>query len=116
MFCVFCLFYFEFDVILKYFLYHLSNYCLKSDSHLPKKFLFICLNKSSLKRMKNPFYFILKALNGIKVRVFFGKNIEKKYFCHHDKDYYYFCKSNICVINLIVGSLNMIKVSKSMSL
>ena len=40
---------------------------------------------------------------------FFGKNIEKK---HHDKNYCYFCKSNILVINLIVGSRNMIKVSK----
>ena len=54
-------------------------------------------------------------LNGIKVRVFFGKNIEKKYLCRHDKKYYYFCKSNIPAINLILGSRNMIKVSKTMS-
>ena len=34
---------------------------LKSDSHLPKKFLFICFYESLLKMMKNAFYFILKA-------------------------------------------------------
>ena len=55
-------------------------------------------------------------LNGIKVRVFFGRNIEKKHLGHHDKNYCYFCKSNIPVINLIVDSRNMIKVSKIMSL
>ena len=27
-------------------------------------------------------------LNGIKVRVFFGKNIEKKHLCRRDKNYY----------------------------
>ena len=43
------------------------------------------------------------SLKGIKVRVFFEKNIEKKHLCRHDKNYYYFCKSNIPVINLIVG-------------
>ena len=31
-------------------------------------------------------------VNGIKVRVFFGKNIEKKHLCHHDKNYCYFYK------------------------
>ena len=35
---------------------------LKSDSHLPKKFLFICFNESPLEMMKNAFYFILNAL------------------------------------------------------
>ena len=55
-------------------------------------------------------------LNGIKVQVFFGKNIEKKHLCHHDKSYYYFWKSNIHVINMIVDSRNMIKLSKNMSL
>ena len=35
---------------------------LKSDSHLPKKTLFICFNDSPSKMMKNAFYFILKAL------------------------------------------------------
>ena len=55
-------------------------------------------------------------LNGMKVRVFFGKNIEKKHLCHLDKNYYYFCKSNISVFNLIVDSRNMIEVSKNMRL
>ena len=57
-----------------------------------------------------------KSLNGIKMRVLFEKNIEKKHLCHHDKNHYYFCKSNIPVTNLIVGSRNMIKLSKNMSL
>ena len=56
------------------------------------------------------------ALNDIKVRVFFGKNIEKSTFCRHEKNCYYFCKSNVPVTNLIVDSRNMIKVSKHMSL
>ena len=51
-------------------------------------------------------------LNGMKVWVFFGKNIERKHLCRHDKNYYYFCKSNISVINLIVDSRNMTEVSK----
>ena len=55
-------------------------------------------------------------LTGIKVRVFFGKKHRKKHLCCHDKNYYYFCKSNIRIINLIVGSRNMIEVSKNMSL
>ena len=38
------------------------HFCLKSDSHLPKKFLFIYFNESPLKIMKNAFYFILKYL------------------------------------------------------
>ena len=44
---------------------------LKSDSHLPKKFLFICFNESPLKMMKNVFYFILKALFVLKIFKFF---------------------------------------------
>ena len=40
---------------------------LKSDSHLPKKYIFICFNKSPLKMMKNAFYFILKALFVLKI-------------------------------------------------
>ena len=51
-------------------------------------------------------------LNGIKVRVFFEKNIKKKYLSHHDKNYCYFFKSNIPVIHLIISSGNMIKLSK----
>ena len=54
-------------------------------------------------------------LNGIKVRVFFENNIEKRPLYRHDKNYYYFDKSNIPVINLISGSRNVIKVSKSRS-
>ena len=44
---------------------------LKSDSHLPKKFLFIYFNESPLKLMKNAFYFILKALFVLKKFKFF---------------------------------------------
>ena len=40
----------------------------------------------------------------MKVRVFFEKNIEEKYLHHHDKNCCYFFKSNIPVINLILGS------------
>ena len=64
-------------------------------------------------------YYQLKCkypLNSIKVRFFFGKHIEKMQLWRHDKNYYHFCKSNIPVINLIVSSRNMIKVSKNMSL
>ena len=52
----------------------------------------------------------ISNLNCIKVRVFF------EHFSYHDKNYYYYWKSNIPVINLIVDSRNMIKVSKNMSL
>ena len=47
---------------------------------------------------------------------FSEKTVKKKHLCHRDKNYYYFCKSNSPVINLIVDSRNMIKVSKNMSL
>ena len=48
---------------------------------------------------------------------FSEKNIQKKKHSYcHDKNYYYFWKSNIPVINLIVDSENMIKVSKGKSL
>ena len=57
-----------------------------------------------------------RGLTGIKVRGFFEENIEKKHLCHHDKNYYYFFKSNISVINFIVFSRNMIKVLKHKSL
>ena len=40
---------------------------LNSDSHLPKKFLLICFNKSPLKIIKNAFYFIIKALFVLKI-------------------------------------------------
>ena len=48
--------------------------------------------------------------------VFFRKKYRKKHLRHHDKNYCYFCKSNIPVINLIVAARNMIKLSKNMSL
>ena len=59
---------------------------------------------------------ILVILNGINVRVFSEKTSKKKHLCLLDKNHYYFCKSNVTVINLIVGSRNLIKVSKNMSL
>ena len=40
------------------------------------------------------------------------KTIAKKHLCSHEKNYYYFCKINIPLINLVVGSRNMTKVSK----
>ena len=48
----------------------------------------------------------------LRCKSFSEKNVEKKHLCRHDKNYYYLCKSNILLINLIVGSRNMIKVSK----
>ena len=57
-------------------------------------------------------WYLVNVFNDIKVRVFFGKNVEKKHLCCHDKNYYYFWKSIIPVINLIAHSRNMIKVSK----
>ena len=47
---------------------------------------------------------------------FAQQNIDKKHFCQHYKNYCYFCKSNIPVINLIIGSRKMIKLLKNMSL
>ena len=44
------------------------------------------------------------------------KTSKKKHLCRHGKNYYYFCKSNIPVINLVVGSRNLIKVSENRSL
>ena len=46
---------------------YLSILCLKSDSHLPNFFLFICFNDSPWKMTKNVFYFILKALFVLKI-------------------------------------------------
>ena len=53
-----------------------------------------------------------RPLNGIKVLVFLEKHIKNKHLCGPDRNYYYCCKSNIRVNNLIVGSRNMINVSK----
>ena len=44
-----------------------------------------------------------------------SKKISKKRY-HLDKNYCYFCKSNIPVVNLTVGSENKIKLWKNMSL
>ena len=62
--------------------------------------------------MINRCFFGKPFLNGIKVRVLFGKNVEEKHLCRHDKNYYYFWKSNIPAINLTADSRNMIKVPK----
>ena len=40
------------------------------------------------------------------------KKIEKKHLSRHDKNYYYFWKSNIPVFNLILDFRNMLKVPK----
>ena len=61
-------------------------------------------------------HYPILILNGIELQVFFKKNTEKKHLCHHDKNHYYFCKSNIPVMNLIVGSSIIIRLSKNMSL
>ena len=53
-----------------------------------------------------------KAVKISNMWVFFDKNIKKKHLCHHEKNYCYFCKLNIPVINLIVGSENIIKLFK----
>ena len=43
---------------------------LNLDSHLPKKIHFICFNESPLKKMKNVFHFILKALFVLNISTF----------------------------------------------
>ena len=48
--------------------------------------------------------------------LFRKKKYQKKHLCYHDKKYCYFCKSYIPVINLIVYSRNMIKISKTIIL
>ena len=55
-------------------------------------------------------------LSCIKMRVFLGKNVEKKDLCRHDKNCYCFWKSNIPVINLIADSRNMIRSVKKYEL
>ena len=51
---------------------HALSKHLKSDSHLPKKFV-ICLIESPLKMMKNAFYFNLKALFVLKIFKFLSR-------------------------------------------
>ena len=48
-----------------------SQSSLKSDPHLPKRFL--CLIENPLKMMKNAFYFILKALFVLKLFKFLSR-------------------------------------------
>ena len=55
-------------------------------------------------------------LTALRCASFLEKKIKKKHLCRHDKNYYYFWKSNIPVINFIADSRNMIKVSKNMRL
>ena len=60
------------------------------------KFLICQIYQQNYNRLKN------HTLNRIKMRVFFGKDIQKKHLCHHNKNYCYFSKSSIPVINLSV--------------
>ena len=60
----------------------------------------------TISKMKNKY----NHSTALKCGSFSEKNIEKKQLCPHDKNHYYFCKSSISVINLIVGSRNMINV------
>ena len=99
--------------------YCISNYSEQNTTWLCDRFQ--CQNP--LRNLVSVGYFYLYRcsvvdmwqLNGIKVPVFFKKNVEKKPLCCHVNNTYYFCKSNIPVINLIASSRNMIKVSKNMS-
>ena len=79
-------------------------------------FFFINQNLCHIWTLFLLFLFLQIRLHGTLVQDFFEKNIEKKHLCHQDKNYFYICKSNILVDDLIVGSKNMIKVSKNMSL
>ena len=58
----------------------------------------------------------IDSSTALRCESFSEKNIEQKHLCRHEKNYCYFCKLNIPVTNLIVGSRNLIKLSKNMSL
>ena len=62
---------FAFDDYLPQFCSYNRNWLrykgVKPNSHLPKKYIFICFNEGPLKMMKNAFYFILKALFVLKI-------------------------------------------------
>ena len=45
-----------------------------------------------------------RRLSCIKVRVVFERGIDKMHLCRHDRNYYYSCRSNISLINLISGN------------
>ena len=77
-----------------------------SNTNMSKSFILDLKFLSQVKSM----------LNSIKIWVFSEKNTEKNHFCYHNRNYCYFCKSKIPDNNLIVGSINMIKVSKNISL
>ena len=47
------------------------------------------------------FYFTVYVLNRIKLGAIFEKNIERKRLCRHGNNCYYFCKSNIFVVNFL---------------
>ena len=47
----------------------------------------------------------------LRCRSFLEKTSKKKHLCRHDKNYYYVCKSNVPVTDLIAGSRNRIKLS-----
>ena len=106
----------------KYFSNPLFSLLISSLSHFPKwereeREREPGFKEESLVSVKkNISSMYVPRLNGIKVPVLFPKNIEKKQLCRHDKVYYYFWKSNIPVINLLVDSRNMIKVSKNVGL
>ena len=51
-------------------MYSVFRTCLKLDSHLPKKLVFICFIKIPLKIMNNAFYFILDAQFVFKTFIF----------------------------------------------
>ena len=96
--------------------YKLTKYKIRRIQSKKHKIGTYEANKISLSCIADENRCIWVKLNGIKVRVFSGKIIETNRLCRHDKNYYYFSKSNIPVVNLIVGSRNMIKISKNMSL
>ena len=88
---------------------------LKSMYILFITILFTCQRATKLFLFGNSSRNFSKSLilNDIKAWVIFGKKHQKKHLCRHDKNYCYFCISSILVIDLIVGSRNMIKVSKN---
>ena len=87
-----------------------------TEEILNGKLHFLCSEKTLKYGKYKTFMESHYLLSDIKVRVFFEKYMEKKHLCHHDRNYCYFCKSNIPAINLIVVSRNMIELSKNMSL
>ena len=84
---------------------------MHSDIMTLRGFIISKKEKINKKQNKNN-----KRSKEIKVRIFFGNNSEKKHLCRHEMNYYFFCKSNIIAINLIVGSGNVIELSKNTSL